>query len=338
MQKYFVIVGFSLVIFVFQIKADVNQAIRMYIDTVEKIQSYDVTFDERWLFEEVEDPSNKGSLIWTNNINEVNRDIYVSGKGRKLIKEDAFIGEREYCLSWEDILLRAESRNGDLGLAMSHRNEYMESINPCSSISTKYSLTNLLQMNGVILKEISEKGASVVELDVYLNEKPEYPYAKVWLDCEHGGLATRVIEFTFIQKEKKTYPYSEIEITQFHKLSDGVWVPLNLTKYRHDFRYGELHREKQLSLSCDLQKCSWNNVPESVVNMTEGLRTEGEHPGWITSTTRREIIDMEKGKIKNETSKDKHSKIIPTVIILSILITPLVFSYYRGKRKGIEGN
>jgi hypothetical protein len=72
--------------------------------------------------------------------------------------------------------------------------------------------------------------------------------------------------------------------------------------------------------------------------MTEGLRTEGEHPGWITSTTRREIIDMEKGKIKNETSKDKHSKIIPTVIILSILITPLDFSYYRGKRKGIEGN
>ncbi len=61
MQKYFVIVGFSLVIFVFQIKADVNQAVRMYIDTVEKIQSYDVTFNEKRSFKEIEDPSNKGS-------------------------------------------------------------------------------------------------------------------------------------------------------------------------------------------------------------------------------------------------------------------------------------
>jgi len=338
MQKYFVIVGFSLVIFVFQIKADVNQAIRMYIDTVEKIQSYDVTFDERWLFEEVEDPSNKGSLIWTNRLSAINRDIYVSGVGRRMVLEDGFIGQREYCLDWESVLATAANRkNGDIMSAMSRRhNKYMDTINPFDEVSYNSSLTNSLTMEGVTLKEVSEKGAPCVEIEVYLDEEPGVLKAKVWLDCEHEGLPIRVIRFTFSRKEKKTYPRSEIEVTQFQKLSDGLWVPLNLTKYKYSVdQYEELHREKELSLSCDLQKCSWNQVPASEVKMTEGLLVEGKPPGWIHSTTQQEILDLKLGKMMIEKEKKrnetKYSKIIVVILILSFIIIPPTIMYFRKK-------
>jgi hypothetical protein len=339
MLKWFFIIGLSVSVLALPAKADVNQAVRMYIDTVEKIQSYDVTFNEKRNFKEIEDPSNKGSLIWTN-INEFNRDIYVSGAGRKMVLEDRFIGQRECCLDWESVLAAAADRkNGDIMSAMSRsRNKYMDAINPLGVISSRFSLTNSLTMEGVTLKEVSEKGAPCVEIEVYLDEDPEFLKAKVWLDCEHGGLPIRIIEFTLNRKEKKTYPYSEIEITQFHKLSDGVWVPLNLTKYRHEFRYDELHREKKLSLSCDLQKCSWNQVPASEVKMTEGLLTEGKLPGWIYSTTQKEILDLKSAKMmiekaKKRRNKNEYTKVIMLSVVLSILIIPPFILYYIRKRK-----
>lgn len=339
MQKYFVIVGFSLVIFVFQIKADVNQAVRMYIDTVEKIQSYDVTFNEKRIFNEIEDPSNKGSLIWTNNINEINRDIYVSGMGRRMVLEDNFIGQREYCLDWESVLAAAANRkNGDIISVTSRgtHNEYMDAINPLGVLSLRYSLTNSLTMEGVTLKETSEKGASCVEIEVYSDEEPGVLKAKVWLDCEHGGLPNRVIGYITDRKGKKTYPYSEIEVTQFHKLSDGLWVPLNLTAYRHRFRSDELRREKELSLSCDLQRCSWNQVPASEVKMTEGLLTRGKRPGWICSTTQQEILDTKLAEMmierdKKIRDKNEYTKIIIVSLVLSLIIIPPIIVYFRKK-------
>ncbi len=340
MLKWFFIIGLSVSVLALPAKADVNQAVRMYIDTVEKIQSYDVTFSEKRIFGETEDPSNKGNMIWTNRVNEVNRDIYVSGAGRKMVLEDRFIGQRECCLDWESVLATAADRkNGDIMSAMSRsHNKYMDAINPLGVLSLRYSLTNSLTMEGVTLKEVSEKGAPCVEIEVYSDEEPGILKAKVWLDCEHGGLPNRVIEYITYQKEKKTYPCSEIEITQFHKLSDGVWVPLNLTKYRHEFRYDGLHREKKLSLSCDLQKCSWNQVPASEVKMTEGLLTEGKPPRWIYSTTQKEILDTklwEKMIEKKEKRGDKneYTKVIMLSVILSILIIPPFILYYIQKRK-----
>lgn len=340
MKKIVIIFVLSLSVFVSLGETGAELAVQKYIDTVRKIQSYDVTFNEKRGFKEIEDPSNKGSLIWTNKINEVNRDIYVSGAGRKMVLEDRFIGQRECCLDWESVLATAADRkNGDIMSAMSRsHNKYMDAINPPGVISSRYSLTNSLTMEGVTLKEVSEKGASCVEIEVYSDEEPEILKAKVWLDCEHGGLPNRVIEYSFSRREKKTYPYSEIEITQFHKLSDGLWVPLNLTKYRHEFRYDGLHCEKELSLSCDLQKCSWNQVPASEVKMTEGLLTEGKPPRWIYSTTQKEILDTklwEKMIEKKEKRGDKneYTKVIMLSVILSILIIPPFILYYIQKRK-----
>lgn len=341
MLKWFFIIGLSVSVLALPAKADVHQAVRMYIDTVEKIQSYDVTFSEKRIFGETEDPSNKGNMIWTNRINEVNRDIYVSGVGRRMVLEDDYIGQREYCLDWDSVLAAAANRkNGDIISVTSRgtHNKYMDAINPLGVISSRFSLTNSLTMEGVTLKEVSEKGAPCVEIEVYLDEAPGVLKAKVWLDCEHGGLPIRVIEYSFSRREKKTYPYSEIEITQFHKLSDGVWVPLNLTKYRHEFRYDDLlHREKELSLSCDLQKCSWNQVPASEVKMTEGLLTEGKLPGWIYSTTQKEILDLKLAKMMIEKAKkrneNKYSKTIVVILILSFIIIPPIIMYFRKKNK-----
>lgn len=339
-SKYFVIIGFILAVLVLPAKADVDQAVRMYIDTVERIQSYDVTFNEKRGFKEIEDPSNKGSLIWTNKINEVNRDIYVSGAGRKMVLEDRFIGQREYCLDWESVLATAADRkNGDIISVTSRgtHNKYMDAINPLGVLSLRYSLTNSLTMEGVTLKEVSEKGAPCVEIEVYSDEEPGILKAKVWLGCEHGGLPNRVIEYITYQKEKKTYPRSEIEVTQFQKLSDGLWVPLNLTKYKYSVdQYDELHRKKELSLSCDLQRCSWNQVPASEVKMTEGLLTRGKLPGWICSTTQKEILDIEledmmierDKKIRN---KNEYTKIIIVLLILSFIIIPPIIMYFHKK-------
>lgn len=326
---------------VLPVKADVNQAVRMYIDTVERIQSYDVTFDERRIFEEVEDPSNKEILVWTNRLSAINRDIYVSGVGRRMVLEDDYIGQREYCLDWESVLAAAANRkNGDIISVTSRgtHNKYMDAINPLGVLSLRYSLTNSLTMEGVTLKEVSEKGASCVEIEVYSDEEPGILKAKVWLGCEHGGLPNRVIEYITYQKEKKTYPRSEIEVTQFQKLSDGLWVPLNLTKYKYSVdQYEELHREKELSLSCDLQKCSWNQVPASEVKMTEGLLTEGKLPGWIYSTTQKEILDLKFAKMMIEKAKkrneNKYSKTIVVILILSFIIIPPIIMYFRKKIK-----
>jgi hypothetical protein len=314
----------------------------MYIDTVEKIQSYDVTFDERRIFEEVEDPSNKEILVWTNRLSAINRDIYVSGVGRRMVLEDDYIGQREYCLDWDSVLVAAANRkNGDIISVTSRgtHNKYMDAINPLGVLSLRYSLTNSLTMEGVTLKEVSEKGASCVEIEVYSDEEPGILKAKVWLGCEHGGLPNRVIEYITYQKEKKTYPRSEIEVTQFQKLSDGLWVPLNLTKYKYSVdQYEELHREKELSLSCDLQKCSWNQVPASEVKMTEGLLTEGKLPGWIYSTTQKEILDLKSAKMmiekaKKRRNKNEYTKVIMLSVVLSILIIPPFILYYIRKRK-----
>jgi len=192
-------------------------------------------------------------------------------------------------------------------------------------------------MEGVTLKEVSEKGAPCVEIEVYSDEEPGILKAKVWLGCEHGGLPNRVIEYITYQKEKKTYPRSEIEVTQFQKLSDGLWVPLNLTKYKYSVdQYDELHRKKELSLSCDLQRCSWNQVPASEVKMTEGLLTRGKLPGWICSTTQKEILDIEledmmierDKKIRN---KNEYTKIIIVLLILSFIIIPPIIMYFHKK-------
>jgi hypothetical protein len=342
MLKWFFIIGLSVSVLAFPAKADVNQAIRMYIDTVEKIQSYDVTFDERRIFEEVEDPSNKEILVWTNRLSAINRDIYVSGVGRRMVLEDDYIGQREYCLDWDSVLVAAANRkNGDIISVTSRgtHNKYMDAINPLGVLSLRYSLTNSLTMEGVTLKEVSEKGASCVEIEVYSDEEPGILKAKVWLGCEHGGLPNRVIEYITYQKEKKTYPRSEIEVTQFQKLSDGLWVPLNLTKYKYSVdQYEELHREKELSLSCDLQKCSWNQVPASEVKMTEGLLTEGKLPGWIYSTTQKEILDLKSAKMmiekaKKRRNKNEYTKVIMLSVVLSILIIPPFILYYIRKRK-----
>lgn len=335
--KYLSIIWLS--VLVLPVKADVNQAVRMYIDTVERIQSYDVTFDERRIFEEVEDPSNKEILVWTNRLSAINRDIYVSGVGRRMVLEDDYIGQREYCLDWESVLAAAANRkNGDIISVTSRgtHNKYMDAINPLGVLSLRYSLTNSLTMEGVTLKEVSEKGASCVEIEVYSDEEPGILKAKVWLGCEHGGLPNRVIEYITYQKEKKTYPRSEIEVTQFQKLSDGLWVPLNLTKYSYSVdQYEELHREKELSLSCDLQKCSWNQVPASEVKMTEGLLVEGKLPGWIYSTTQKEILDLKSAKMMIEKAKkrneNKYSKTIVVILILSFIIIPPIIMYFRKK-------